>query len=111
MFDKIACFNYAIDMFVSVVLDPGSIDTARALVELLSMMGFKKVQRSCWESMKMNNDDLSKLKREIDRITDYYDNVRFYQFPVNGMFVITELKEKKWKKCQFKDGPSSPTKK
>lgn len=105
------CFNYSIYMFVSVVLDPGSIDTARALVELLSQMGFNKVQRSCWESMKMNNDDLAKLKREIDRITDYYDNVRFYQFPVNGMFVITELKEKKWKKCQFKDNPSSPAKK
>lgn len=105
------CFNYSIYMFVSVVLDPGSIDTARALVELLSQMGFNKVQRSCWESMKMNNDDLAKLKREIDRITDYYDNVRFYQFPVNGMFVITELKEKKWKKCQFKDSPSSQAKK
>ncbi len=96
-------------MFVSVVLDPGSIDSARALVNILSQMGFKKVQRSCWESMKMNTADLTTLKREIDRVTDYYDGVRFYQFPINGMFMITELKEKKWRKCQFK-GSSAPQK-
>ncbi len=92
-------------MFVSVVLDPGSPDTARAMVSLLTQMGFKKAQRSCYESMKVSVDDLSKLKREIDRVTDYYDSVRFYQFPVGGMFVITELKEKRWRKCQFQGNP------
>ena len=92
-------------MFISVVLDPGSIDSARAIVDLLTQMGFKKVQRSCWESMKLDANGLADLKREIDRVTDYYDNVRFYQFPVNGMFVITGLKEKKWRKCQFKGNP------
>ena len=97
-------------MFVSVVLDPGSIDSSRALVNLLSQMGFRKVQRSCWESMKVNTADLASLKREIDRVTDYYDSVRFYQFPVNGMFMVTELKEKKWRKCQFK-GASAPQEK
>ncbi len=89
-------------MFVSVVMDPGSIDTARAMGNILTQMGFTKVQRSCWESMKVSVDDLARLKREIDKVTDFYDSVRFYQFPVNDMFVITELKEKKWKKCQFK---------
>ncbi len=93
-------------MFVSVVLDPGSPDTARAMVSLLTQMGFKKAQRSCYESMKVSVDDLSKLKREIDRVTDYYDSVRFYQFPVGGLFVITELKEKRWRKCQFQGNPA-----
>ena len=97
-------------MFVSVVLDPGSPDTARAMVSLLTQMGFKKAQRSCYESMKVSVDDLSKLKREIDRVTDYYDSVRFYQFPVGGMFVITELKEKRWRKCQFQGNPMASSK-
>ena len=97
-------------MFVSVVLDPGSPDTARAMVSLLTQMGFKKAQRSCYESMKVSVDDLSKLKREIDRVTDYYDSVRFYQFPVGGMFVITELKEKRWRKCQFQGNPAPAAK-
>jgi len=95
-------------MFVSVVLDPGSIDTAKALVNLLTQMGFTKAQRSCYENMKVGIDDLATLKREIDRITDYYDSIRIYQFPVNDLFVITELKEKKWRKCQFK-GNSTPS--
>ncbi len=105
-FDKILRLFYAVFMFVSVVLDPGSPDTARAMVSLLTQMGFKKAQRSCYESMKVSVDDLSKLKREIDRVTDYYDSVRFYQFPVGGMFVITELKEKRWRKCQFQGNPA-----
>ncbi len=92
-------------MFVSVVLDPGSPDTARAMVSILTQMGFKKSQRSCYENMKVSVDDLAKLKREIDRVTDYYDSVRFYQFPVGGLFVITELKEKRWRKCQFQGNP------
>ncbi len=96
-------------MFVSVVLDPGSPDTARAMVSLLTQMGFKKSQRSCYENMKVSVDDLAKLKREIDRVTDYYDSVRFYQFPVGGLFVITELKEKRWRKCQFQGNPVAPS--
>lgn len=91
-------------MFVSIVVDPGSIDSARALVDLLVNLGFKKIQRSCWENAKVNEDDLSNLKKEIDRVTDYYDIIRLYQFPINGMFVITELKEKKWRKCQIASG-------
>lgn len=94
-------------MFVSVVLDPGSPDTARAMVSILTQMGFKKSQRSCYENMRVSVDDLAKLKREIDRVTDYYDSVRFYQFPVGGLFVITELKEKRWRKCQFQGNPVS----
>lgn len=95
-------------MFVSVILDPGGIDSAQALVNVLSSYGFKKIQRSCWESVSVKEIELAKIKKEIDRVTDYYDTVRIYQFPLDGMFVITELKQKKWKKCQMKGGNSTP---
>ena len=98
-------------MFVSVILEPGGIDSARALVNILTLSGFKKVQRHCWESLDVKEDQLANLKKDIDRVTDYYDSVRLYQFPMdNGLFVITELKQKKWRKAQFKapSAPSSP---
>lgn len=94
-------------MFVSIVLDPGSVDSARSMVNILAHTGFKKIQRACWENMSLSEADLASLKKEIDRVTDYYDNVRIYQFPVDGMFVITELKEKRWKRCQMKGQPVS----
>ncbi|MBQ2601322.1 MAG: CRISPR-associated protein Cas2 [Treponema sp.] len=92
-------------MFVSIIIDPGSIDTASSLVNLLTNTGFKKIQRSCWENPKVTENELSDLKKDIDRVTDYYDVIRIYQFPLNGMFVITELKEKKWKRCQLSAAP------
>ena len=94
-------------MFVSIIIDPGSIDSAKSLVELLTNSGFKKVQRSCWENPKISEADLSEIKKDIDRVTDYYDVVRIYQFPLKGMFVITELKEKKWRRCQLSAAPTT----
>ena len=73
-------------MFVSVVLDPGGMETAKSLATVMARFNFKKIQ-------------LTVLKREIDQITDYYDTLRIYQFPVNGNFAITELRHKKWRKC------------
>ena len=76
-------------MFVSVVLDPGGEESARQLAEILATYGFEKVQRACWESATINEQYLVKLKQEIDRVTDYYDSVRLYQFPVDGLMAIT----------------------
>lgn len=97
-------------MFVSVILDPGGIDSARSLVNILVNNGFKKIQRACWESMSVTENDLTALKKDIDRVTDYYDTVRIYQFPVDNMFVITELKQKKWKRCQIRNNEPSAKK-
>lgn len=94
-------------MFVSVILDPGSTESARSMVNILSQFGFRKVQRSLWENMNLNEVDLSAVKKDLDRVTDYYDTIRIYQFPIDGMFVITELKEKKWKRCQMKAQPAA----
>lgn len=90
---------YSIQMFVSVVLDPGGMETAKSLATVMARFNFKKIQRACWESMELNDAQLTVLKREIDQITDYYDTLRIYQFPVNGNFAITELRHKKWRKC------------
>jgi len=85
-------------MFVSVVLDPGGIDSAKALVSVLRQFGFRKIQRACWESMNITELQFDKLKREIDRVTDYYDTLRIYQFPLRGFFAVTELSRKKWRR-------------
>ncbi len=103
-FDKMFSLLYAVNMFVSVVLDPGGVEGANALVTVLSEYGFKKVQRTCWENMDVTEAKLSELKKSIDKVTDYYDNVRIYQFPIDGMFVITELKQKRWKRCRIGRG-------
>ena len=97
-------------MFVSVMIDPGSLDSGKLLVDILTRYGFSKIQRSCWENMKVREDELSNLKKDLDRVTDYYDRIRLYQLPVNGLFVITEMKQKKWRKCQF-SGTPAPQKK
>jgi CRISPR-associated protein Cas2 len=85
-------------MFVSVVLDPGGEESARQLAELLATYGFEKVQRACWESASISDSVLIKLKQEIDQATDYYDSIRLYQYPVDGLMAITVLNKKKWKR-------------
>lgn len=92
-------FIYAVYMFVSVVLDPGGLDSSRALASLLSQYGFVRIQRACWENTAVSEKRLHTLKKEIDRITDYYDRVRMYQYPVKGLPAITELNKKKWSRC------------
>ena len=89
-------------MFVSVVLDPGGVDSANSLALVLTHYGFRKIQRACWESSSVGVLQLAQLKREIDRVTNYYDTVRLYQYPVKGMFAITEMHRKKWRRCLFR---------
>ncbi len=90
-------------MFVSVILDMGGIDSAKKVSTILSRYGFNKVQRACWESKIIDRNQLLLLKRELDSVTDYYDIIRIYQFPINNKFVITELCRKKWKKMILSD--------
>ncbi len=85
-------------MFVSVILDPGGEESARQMAEILASYGFEKAQRACWESASVNDQTLAKLKQELDRVTDYYDAIRMYQFPVDGVMAVTVLAKKKWKR-------------
>jgi len=98
-------------MFVSVVLDPGGMESAKAIANILARFSFKKIQRACWECMNINEAQLVALKREIDGVTDYYDKVRIYQFPINTNFAITELLHKKWRRCVLGVSPESSSKK
>lgn len=100
-FDKTSEFAYSYDMFVSFVLDPGDIETSKAIVSILLKFDFKKVQRACYENLEISESQLSIVKNEIDKVTNYYDTIRIYQFPVNGNFSVTELREKKWKRAVF----------
>ena len=85
-------------MFVSVMIDPGGEESAAHLSELLTFHGFERMQRVCWESVTVNEKQLISLKREIDLVTDYYDVVRIYQYPVEGVLAISALAKKKWRK-------------
>ncbi|WP_407429427.1 CRISPR-associated protein Cas2 [Treponema sp.] len=88
-------------MFVSVVLDPGGIDSAKAIAAILSRHSFRKIQKACWECTQINEVQLTSLKHEIDSVTDYYDTLRIYQFPVNSNFAVTELRHKQWKRSVY----------
>ena len=35
---------------------------------------------------------------DLDRATDSYDRVRFYQYPFDDTLVITDLETKKWRR-------------
>ena len=89
-------------MFVSVVLDPGGIESARALASILAQYGFNKVQRSCFECSTFTEKKLNSLKKDIDRVTDFYDVVRMYQYPIEGMMAITTLSKKKWQRIMLR---------
>jgi CRISPR-associated protein Cas2 len=96
------------DMFVSVLLDPGSMDTSKKLSALLLRYGFERMQRACWESSSVTEEICVSLRRDIDRITDYYDSVRIYQYPVHGVFTITILNKKRWRRVILKPSQESP---
>ncbi|MFI3257361.1 MAG: CRISPR-associated protein Cas2 [Spirochaetales bacterium] len=86
-------------MFVSVVLDPGGADSSQALTSVLTQYRFVKIQRACWENYAITEAQVKKLKKDIDLVTDYYDTLRMYQYPVDNLMAITELSKKKWKRC------------
>ena len=85
-------------MFVSVMIDPGGEESASHLAEVLTFHGFERVQRACWEAVAVDEKQLLSLKREIDKITDYYDVVRIYQYPVEDVLAVSTLAKKKWRK-------------
>lgn len=107
--DNYLSLFYSRCMFVSVILDPSSMDSAKALASVLIHFRFKKVQRACWEHSSISKEMLVLLKKEIDRVTDYYDIVRLYQYPVQECLCLTELSKKRWKRCLLKGTALRPT--
>lgn len=90
-------------MFVSIVLDLGNEDSEKAVQSLLFRYGFKQVQGNTFESTTIADKYLSRLKLDLDRATDFYDTVRFYQYPVDETLVITTLSEKRWRRLVVKE--------
>jgi CRISPR-associated protein Cas2 len=85
-------------MFVAVACDLGGEDHRQRVHSSLVEYGFKKVHEGLYESLTINDNGLLRLKRELDRLTDSYDSLRFYQYPMESTLVISELREKKWRK-------------
>ena len=93
-------------MFVAVCCDLSSSEHQKSIGVLMSQYGFQKVQQAVYEHTAINDEYLTRLKKDIDRHTDSYDIIRMYQYPMENTLVITTLKQKKWRKLVVK--PSKP---
>lgn len=89
-------------MFVAVVFDPGSDDHKKRAANLLFQYGFKQMQGNVFESFKISEKQLARLKLDLDRSCDFYDSVRFYQYPMEDTLVVSSLLEKRWRKAIVK---------
>ena len=85
-------------MFVAVACEFGNTEHKHSAYNLLLQYGFKKTLANVYESTTINEGRLLRLKRELDRMTDSYDILRFYQYPYENTLVLSSLKEKKWRK-------------
>lgn len=90
-------------MFVAVVLDLGNEDSLKAVTGLLFRYGFRQVQKGVFESTSVDDKRLSRLKVDLDRATDFYDSIRFYQYPVENTVAITSLNEKRWRRVIIRE--------
>ena len=90
-------------MFVSIAVDSGSEARSKELADLLAQYGFQRVQRGLWESTSVTVDTLTRIKRDLDKATDGFDKLRFFQFPMEGTLVLSSLKDKKWRRTVARD--------
>ena len=87
-------------MFVAVTCECSSDDHKLAIFDILRQYGFKMVLQDVHESTSISDISLMRLKRELDRVTDSFDVMRLYQFPIDSTLAITALKEKKWRRLK-----------
>ena len=85
-------------MFVAVACDLGNADRLASVGNLLLQYGFRKLQQNLYESAVISEKSLQRLKKELDGLTDSYDSLRFYQYPLEDTLVVSSLKEKKWRR-------------
>jgi CRISPR-associated protein Cas2 len=89
-------------MFVMIVGEYSQDDHKTAVRELLKQYGLKEVISDVFESVSMKENTLARLKRDVDRVTDYYDTIRFYQYPLDDTLAVTSLTKKKWRRILVK---------
>jgi CRISPR-associated protein Cas2 len=85
-------------MLVAIACDPGGEDHRQKIHNTLLQYGFSRLLPDLYESATIDQAQLFRLKRELDRHTDSYDSLRIYQYPMDNTLVISSLKEKKWRK-------------
>ncbi len=85
-------------MFVAVACDLGNEDRVGSVENLLLQYGFRKLQQNLYETAVISEKHLVRLKKELDGLTDSYDSLRIYQYPLEETLVVSSLKEKKWRK-------------
>jgi CRISPR-associated protein Cas2 len=85
-------------MFVAICCDLSSSDHEKNVLAVLGQYGFQRMQKNLFEHTSIGDQYLKRLKRDIDRLTDSYDMVRIYQYPVENTLAISTLKDKKWRK-------------
>mgnify|MGYP000321366294 CR=1 FL=1 len=90
--------SYTVAVFVAIACELVSEKHKEDVYDLLKQYGFAPVCSNVFESVSIRAEVLSRLKRDIDRRTDYYDKVRMYQYPLEGVLVVTSLIDKKWRK-------------
>ncbi len=85
-------------MFVAVMCEIVSDDNRKDVENILKLYGLEMKIKNLYETTSIGEKTLSRLKRDIDRATDSYDTVFFYQFPVQETLVVTSLEKKKWRR-------------
>jgi CRISPR-associated protein Cas2 len=85
-------------VFVAVCIELADEDTRQAVRDLVVQYGFRRVFGDLYECTTMPAERLGRVKKDIDRVTNSYDRVRFYQYPIDDTLVITDLKQKKWRR-------------
>ncbi len=90
-------------MYVTIICDLNSDNTKKLLDSLLLQYGFIQLQRGVYEINSISENNVSRLKLEIDRLCDSYDQIRVIQYPVEHGLVISNLREKRWQKKIIND--------
>ncbi|MCK7471093.1 MAG: hypothetical protein MZU95_10175 [Desulfomicrobium escambiense] len=58
--------------------------TPRRRIRLAASVRFREGERACFESARASEKQVAALAADIDKVTDYYDTIRMYQYPVDG---------------------------
>ena len=90
-------------MYVSIVCDFNSDNSRKIVDSILMQYGFNRCQKDVYEINSIDNSSVAKLKLEIDRHCDSYDQIRMIQYPWEHKLVISFLHEKRWKKKIIQD--------
>jgi CRISPR-associated protein Cas2 len=79
-----------------------------AAEKILKIFAFKEGGKNIYESLTIGETTLARLKRDLDKISDSYDVIYFYQFPMEQTLVVSSLIKKRWKRRVIKGDMTPP---